>query len=353
MARHLYPCFTIAPILLAIAACVPPCNLKAQDDIVANDPPPKTLRIATWNVEWLFDNYQGDNTSDLAKQQSAPSKEQWDWKVDALANSIANLKPSIIALQEIENRKVLEDIIQVLKQKHNLTYRVAFIEGFDKATEQDVGILFRDGLVEFSRLEQSGPMFRSKQYYNLSKHICARFRWGEGDNVEELYLIALHLRARPEESETRIKQSKLIRHWLKDLARITPNLIILGDLNTEEKAGSVAENSDLGILLGGASTKDDDNLTDLLEKAPNDQRKTHLLLDAQFDRILASPSLMTNDNGRNDLVFRSIEVRPDLVIRGQGIDTREQHWENYWNVATEERDLSDHYPVLAEFEFLP
>jgi endonuclease/exonuclease/phosphatase family metal-dependent hydrolase len=166
-------------------------------------------------------------------------------------------------------------------------------------------------------------------------------------------LIALHLRARPEESETRIKQSKLIRHWLKDLARITPNLIILGDLNTEEKAGSVAENSDLGILLGGASTKVDDNLTDLLEKAPTDQRKTHLLLDAQFDRILASPSLMTNDNGRNDLVFRSVEVRPDLVIRGKGVDAREQHWENYWNVTPEERDISDHYPVLAEFEFLP
>ncbi|MEY4567344.1 MAG: hypothetical protein RLY14_2314, partial [Planctomycetota bacterium] len=310
MPRKSYLCPKIVPTLIAIISFLPTYHLKAQDEIIANDPTPKTLRIATWNVEWLFDNYQGDNSSDLAKQQSAPSKEQWDWKVDAIANSIATLKPSILALQEIENRKVLEDITQILKQKHNLSYRVAFIEGFDKATEQDVGILFRDGLVEFSRLEQSGPMFRSKQYYNLSKHICARFRWGEGDNTEELYIIALHLRARPEESETRIKQSKLIRHWLKDLARITPNLIILGDLNTEEKAGSVATNSDLGILLSGVTDQDDDNLADLLEQAPADQRKTHLLLDAQFDRILASPSLITDDNGRSDLVFRSIEVRP-------------------------------------------
>ena len=327
-------------------------SANAQEEIVANDPLPKAIKVATWNVEWFFDHYQGDNSSDLSKELSAPSKQDWEWKVDVIAQSIAEMKPTILGLQEIENRRVLEDLTRVLKEKHGLSYRVAYVEGFDKATEQDVGILFRDGLVEFSRLEQSGPMYRSQQYYSLSKHLVARFRWGDGDDTEELIVVVVHLRARAEESALRVKQCKLIRHWLKDLQRLTPNIIVMGDLNTEELAGHLQPDSELSLLLKGPSDSEEDDLVDLLETAPADKQKTHLLLDKQFDRILASVSLMQDWPQRSDLVFKSLNVLTEVNIRGQGVDENQSHWDGYWKIDAAERDISDHHPVVAEFEFI-
>lgn len=324
----------------------------AQDEIVANDPQPKSIKVATWNVEWFFDHYQGDNSSDLSKELSAPSPQDWEWKVDVIAQSIAAMKPTILGLQEIENRRVLEDLARVLKEKHGLSYRVAFVEGFDKSTEQDVGILFRDGLVEFSRLEQSGPMYRSQQYYSLSKHLVARFRWGDGEDTEELIVVVVHLRARAEEAALRIKQCKLIRYWLNDLHRLTPNIIVMGDLNTEEIAGRLQPDSELALLLRGPSDSTDDDFFDLLEKAQDNKQRTHLLLDKQFDRILASPNLLQDELQRSDLVFKSLNVSSELNVRGQGVDEKQMHWESYWKIDATERDISDHHPVVAEFEFI-
>lgn len=332
------------------AAKSPASEINTVQEIVANDPKPKSLKIVTWNLEWFFDHYQGDNSSDLSKQLSAPSQAAWDWKVQAVAASVAQMKPSILGLQEIENRRVLEDLTRVLKEKHGLSYRIAYVEGFDRATEQEVGILYRDGLVEFSRLEQSGPMFRSQQYYNLSKHLVARFRWGDGQDAEELIVIVLHLRAKAEEAELRIKQCKLVRYWLRDLSRHTSNIVIMGDLNTEELAGVVGEDTDIHWLLKGPSDTTDDDFRDLLESAPANNRQTHLILEKQFDRILASPALLTDGPGQ-DLIFESIQVLPDLNIRGTGPDEKMSHWERYWQIDEKERDISDHHPVSAEFSF--
>jgi|694.fasta_scaffold00939_13 endonuclease/exonuclease/phosphatase family metal-dependent hydrolase len=318
--------------------------------VVANDPKPSTLTILTWNLEWFFDHDPTDNVSDLSKKLSAPSLVDWEWKVQVVAETISQIKPSIMGLQEVENRRVLDDLVRHLKEKHGLSYRIAFIEGFDRATEQEVGILYRNGLVEFSRLEQSGPMFRSNQFYNLSKHIVARFRWGDGDDSEELVVVNVHLRARTEEAELRQRQCKLLRHWLQDLRRHTANVIIMGDLNTDELAGHVNSGSDIHGLLAGPTNSPEDDLHDLLENAPVAKRQTHLLLNKQFDRILASQALMKDRPG-NNLAFENIKVLSELNIRGAGVDPGEDHWEAYWKIDPQERDISDHHPVVAEFSF--
>lgn len=328
-----------------------PQNIPDNQSItVANDPKPSTLSILTWNLEWFFDHDQADNVSDLSKKLSAPSSADWEWKLQVVAETISKIKPSIMGLQEVENRRVLDELVRHLKEKYGLSYRIAFIEGFDKATEQEVGILYRNGLVEFSRFEQSGPMFRSNQFYNLSKHIVARFRWGDGENTEELIVVNVHLRARSEEAELRQRQCKLLRYWLQDLRRHSANVIILGDLNTDELADNINLGSDIHGLLAGPTDSPEDDLHDLLNKAPQAERQTHLLLNKQFDRILASQSLMKDRPGSN-LVFENIKVLSELNIRGAGVDPGKDHWESYWQIDPQERDISDHHPVVAEFSF--
>src|SRR3954451_12074702 len=152
------------------------------------DPLPEKLVIATWNLEWFFDEHTGDNYQDLPKQQSAPSREDWDWKLAGVAKAIAELKPTIIALQEVENRRVLFYLTRKLKTDHNLDYTVAFIEGDDYFTEQDVAVLAQSGLVGFAFKRQTKEMFDSEQFYNVSKHIFCLFEWSVGNQKVELLL---------------------------------------------------------------------------------------------------------------------------------------------------------------------
>ena len=68
---------------------------------------PRRLTVMTWNVEWFFDNESGDNYSDLAKEKTAPSRRQWDWKRDAVAQSIADSRPEQTSVYGVRVHGVL------------------------------------------------------------------------------------------------------------------------------------------------------------------------------------------------------------------------------------------------------
>ncbi len=313
------------------------------------DKAPDPLTIATWNLEWFFDDFKENNRSDLAKEQSAPSSEEWQWKLHTVAAAIAKFQPTILAVQEIEDRSVLNALTKALKDKHNLTYRVAFIEGYDSATEQDVAIIYQSGLVEYSRREQTQEMFASKEYYNLSKHMFAKFEWQANGKTESLTALVLHLRATADAAALRRQQAKLAHAWLSAGIEAGENRVILGDLNVEEMAGSITADGDgMHELLGRRTAKVSDDLFDLLEMAPQGKRQTHLILERQFDRILVSKPMLATTAGPG-IKFKSIEVLSQYNIRGAGPDL--DHWDTRYSKDRSERDISDHHPVMATFEF--
>jgi hypothetical protein len=41
--------------------------------------------------------------------------------------------------------------------------------------------------------------------------------------------------------------------------------------------------------------------------------------------------------------------RQDLSVRGKQQD--KDHWNIYYTIPQDERDVSDHFPLVAEFEF--
>ncbi len=307
------------------------------------DSAPEQLVVMTWNVEWMFDHDKSNNKSDLSKQQSSPSAEYWQWKVAKVADAIAKCDATIIALQEIEGSETLNDIAKELREKHKLTYRVAFIQGSDNFTEQDVGILQRTGLMHYRRHEQSKTMFDSQMYYNVSKHIVASFQWK--DVQSPLTMINVHLRATAESEKERTRQGRLTRYWMEPHLAAQEDVIVLGDLNSEHLVGEMA--GEMQYLLKGENAQAQP-LVDLLEKAPADARRTHLILDRQFDRILVSNSMMQDDPKSKDWVFDSIAVRSELSINGSKNDG-EAHWTDRLTMSTSELDVSDHAPVVAKF----
>ncbi len=238
----------IACFSLLIAICIAmafPLGSQGADQ------PPDRITIASWNLEWFFDANTKDNESNLAKEQSSPSQVEWDWKRSNVASAIAQFKPTILCVQEIENRKVMLELADELKKKHNLNYRVAYIEGFDPATEQDVAILYQSGCVEFSRREQTKEQFDSKQFYNISKHLFATFEWQIDGRTESLTLLNVHFRAKAEEAALRVRQSKLARLWLESRIQRGENVVLVGDTNIEELYSTTpATDGELSVITG-------------------------------------------------------------------------------------------------------
>ena len=324
--------------------------VQAQTESAAS-PNQEDLTVMTWNLEWFYDDQKGDNFSKLGKEMSSPTRAQWDARRDAIADSIAKAKPSILAVQEVENRRVLWYLSQALQRNHGLEYDELGIEGRDHYTEQDVGFLIRPPVDVLQIIQGGYPkrMRSTNQYYDLTKHLMALLEVQCGDSYEQVLVINVHLRSGQKGEPFRRRQARLLHHWIANAVISGQNVIAIGDFNSDEQADVTQPGTDLGIASGLETPTLADDLVDLNLRLAPDERQTHLLPGREFDRIFCSPSLLEDDPNRQDLVFKSIAVGRDLAIRGPA-DTPEQHWDDLWENSTKHRDLSDHYPVIATFE---
>jgi len=318
----------------------------------------------TWNLEWFYDNDDGDNYSKLAKEMSAKTRAQWDWKRDVVATSIDMSRPSIIALQEIENRRVLFYLRQALQREHQLDFQEIAVESGDFFTEQDVGFMYRGNrdvdaggsnplrirptsVVTYGMTE---AMENDDALSNVSKHLAVQFEIKRGDDTELVTIVTLHLRAREEAVAVRTKQARTMHAWLAKKLKAGENVIVLGDFNTEDTSWPATDGSDMSVVSGKETSDESDDLVDLHAYLANNERQTHLLPGKSFDRILVSPSLINDDPSRVDLVFTKIQQRKDLAIKGN-VDVPQEHWDHYWDIDDNNRDISDHWPIMATFQW--
>ena len=309
--------------------------------------PPTSITVGTWNLEWFYDDDPGDNLSKLSKEKSAPDREAWEWKLNSVADVVGRHKPYIMAFQEVENRKVIFDLKNRLRSQYGISYRIGFVEGFDTFTEQDVAVIFQDGLVEMSRKEQNARQWQSKKFKNLSKHLITRFEIGSGANQRRLTLFNMHLRAMPERESLRIQQVLLAREWINEEIRQQGNVVVLGDFNTEHFFGTEKADSDIGTLRGLADQDASNDLLDAHQWIPEKQRGTHMT-GKQFDRILFSRSMQPTSQLAHGFVFDSAFVERESIVKG-AVDLGDARWKNLYSIPQGERDISDHYPVFAKF----
>ena len=314
----------------------------------AADPPPEQVVICSWNVEWFYDDYDGDNFADLAKKMKAPSRADWDWKLAGVEKVVRGIKPTILALQEIENQRVLFYLNQRFRSDADFKYRISFIEGSDYFTEQDVGLMSLSGLTSFGRREQSKEEFDDKKHMSVTKHIFATYEWGTGVDRERVTLCNMHLRARGDAANLRIRQATLIRTWINELLKKGENVVLIGDMNSDEFATGTTSDGDIGVMRGLNTPEKDDDLFDTLVELKDKDRHTHLN-GQQYDRILLSKGLVEDDPTRKDLSFKSVAIRRDLVIRGKEQD--KDHMDIYWTIPEPERDISDHYPLVVTLDY--
>ena len=118
----------------------------------AETPPPApaagTLRVATWNVENLFD--ADDDPANPGDDEFTPgswrrwTEERYQAKTRNLAEVIAALRPDVLFLAEVENRAVLTNLVRVLAELPE-PYEMPYIAHQDSESVRgiDVAILSR------------------------------------------------------------------------------------------------------------------------------------------------------------------------------------------------------------------
>ncbi|MEM7282229.1 MAG: endonuclease/exonuclease/phosphatase family protein [Pseudomonadota bacterium] len=287
-----------------------------------------TIRIVTWNLEWFYDNNTRDDNSTIGRDFAAPNGREYNGRVIAVAEAVAEMQPTILALQEVENAKVVADIAVELADEHGLAYEVAFVEGKDSYTGQDVAFLVEEGLLFEASRYRFPSAFRSRGYKDISKHLKLEVLVGD----ETITLISVHLITSQDNREL---QALTLRGWVENTVA-SENIVILGDFNTRQRFNQTTPDSEMGIIRGFQTDDESDDFFDA-HQILND-RSTHVS-GSELDRILLSPGLLdetgyqlTEANVRGDLAIRGSEDRSD------GVD---------YDQPAAEQDISDHYPVIV------
>lgn len=289
-----------------------------------------TLRIGTWNAEWLNDADPTNDRSTIGPDQAPPSQEEYEERLQTFADAIETLDLSILALQEVESAEVVRDLADLLEVQYDLDYEVSFVQGRDTYTGQDVAFLVERGLLlpDSERRYDFSPFSGDNDYKDLSKHL----RIDVEVNNERYSLVTVHLIS--SNKNDRLRQARTLRAWTADAA-MQSNLIILGDFNASQRFNQTTPDSEMGIIRGFETPSQADDLFDAHVQLGD--RSTHVG-GSELDRILLSPSLVG--------YLTEVETHPELAIMGSedsgaGVD---------YSLPRDEQDLSDHFPLVVTLD---
>lgn len=210
----------------------------------------KTLSIAFYNIENLYDTIDSPNTSDSEFTPEGPKN--WNTfkyykKLDHVSEVIAQLgvnngAPDILGLCEIENIQVLHDLVKTPKLKPH-GYKIAH---FDSPDERgvDVALIYKGDIFnlqsnKFLRLKlPEDSSFKTRDMILVS---------GKIEN-ENFHFIVSHWpsrrggekRSRPK----RIAAAALAKHSIDSILTTNPSdkVIFMGDLNDDPMSISVTKN---------------------------------------------------------------------------------------------------------------
>ncbi len=118
------------PILILLLLILVACSEAPPPKPVP--PASQPMRLASWNVQNLFDEVDDPNNDEVPSPQEVKSK------LARLAFVLKRLEADVIGLQEVENEEILERLAQELPG-----YRPILIEGNDHRRGIDVALLTR------------------------------------------------------------------------------------------------------------------------------------------------------------------------------------------------------------------
>ena len=260
-------------------AAVPPFAVEAPPTFRFDG-----VRLATFNTEFLFDG-EGDEGQATFDWKGDPAKARAHR--DKVARVIRMLDADVVMLQEVENLGVLQMLVEESLQ--DLGYQAYLVDGADRFTGQDVGLLSRLPVSEVGRTDVRTRVGDTETEYGVSKNLWARVELAGVPTT----LVGVHFLARPDDPERKPRreaQAEVIRQLVEGEQALGRAVVVLGDFNDFDGSApdrrASAPITDVLATIRSAGPSPQDDLVSLLGEVPQAQRFTAL-----YDR---------NRNGRVD-----------------------------------------------------
>jgi len=325
----------LSPFLLASALLAAGDRGDVGSRSIAQVAGPTTFTVVALNACWLFD---GVGEGDFSTAPQSP--EEAESHLRSVASYLTSVVAAFIAIAEIEDAAMLDR----LNEKLGGGYHALFVQGTDEGTGQDVAALSRcpveasgrsDACVRYpvpeSRLR--GPQGIGE----VAKHFWAATRIG-GRTIS---LIGVHLLAYPDELNRvtrREAQASIVRDLAKTFLNAGHEVIVLGDINDFDSevldaAGNEPRSCVDRLLKDVDPDLAGDELVSASARLDPSERYTYW-----YDRNRNGVDDGAEEHSQLDHIFVSSGLVPYLI------DIRIDR-------AYEAGAVSDHWPVIATFEF--
>ncbi len=312
--------------------------------------------VMFYNVENLFDTINDASVADedmLPKADRAWTVERFHQKLSNVARVIADLSdedgfPAVVALAEVENRKVLEDLV-VQSQISSANYSICH---FDSPDERgiDVAMLYRADMfsVEGCRAirvnVESAPNLRTRDFLLV---------WGVMGGEKILFCV-VHFPSRiggvKQTEHLRIGCAEQIREFVDSIAMADADrrIVIIGDMNdnpSDKSIRKVLGAKPVSQLEQVATSGALYNLTSL-------SRGGSSVYDGRwnrFDNIIVSANLLSSSDGLRVVMPKrgnsgSYVQRLEYLLDDKGHPKATYRGSEYQGGA------SDHLPIYMELE---
>ena len=336
--------------MLIAFSCKNQNQSDSTNDFSAKKESKKELFVGFYNVENLFDIH--DNPDKIDEQFLPDGDYKWTSKkylakLDNIAASIADMGkngPDILGLAEVENKAVVEDLVQLTSLKSK-GYKVVHEESMDMRGI-DVGLIYDPSSFVYSNHKAFDIYFSEEPDYTSRAILLV-----EGKvNGEPLYVVVNHWPSRrggAEESESRrIAAADKVNEVLSDVYRNDPdaNILVMGDFNDDPKDKSI-----LTVMnASGDLNENSDYLNPFnpLHDPDQDGTLTYRGKWNLFDQILVSRGLL-DDVGSLHYTDRSASIhRPEFIQVGGDGPAKDMPRRAIYRGEFQENGFSDHFPVF-------
>lgn len=317
----------------------------------------KIRTIGFYNLENLFDTIndtsKNDEASPIMAIKGNKQKIYWD-KIDKLSSVILQLgaektktSPAILGVAEVENKKVLEDLIESENLK-NKKYGIIHFDSPDKRGI-DVGLLYQKRYFKPIHYEAFNPHI----YKNNRKVYTRDILWVAGYLDDELiHILVNHWPSRRGgEAKSRPLREKAAYRVIQIIEKIkindpSPKLLIMGDFNDDPI------NSSFKKVLKTIAKKKNLKKEDLYNPFENMFRRGFNTLGYRdninlFDQIIISNKLVSSSKRKKD--FTSFKMFKAGVFNKQFLTQKKGRYKGYpfrsFSFGKYSGGYSDHYPV--------
>jgi len=314
----------------------------------------KNLKIATYNVENLFDlNKDGHEYKEYIPFTSSNwNLKNYKIKLQNISRVIKDIDADIIALVEIESLQALKDLRLMLKQK-GLYYKYYKIAD-NKNTTVKVAFLSKIPFVYAKELAVT-PTYRHRNILE------AKFKI----DGEELYLFVNHWKAKSGGESKRIISAKVLKKRIKEIG-YDKNIVLVGDFNSDyeeyikfkrkrrlnDTGGKTGINHVLKTIHQTQRASKvkyiEDNLYNLWYDTDEENRYTYIFRGKKeaLDSIIVSQPLL-DDNGISYIDSTIAPYQPKYLFKKKRI----YRWQTTRRKPNRHKGkgYSDHLAVVAEF----